>query len=199
MHEWLQRHPSWLLILDNVDTEEAAKAVQGMLARLSRAGKVVITSRLSNWEGGVEKLALAVLSVDAAADYLQEQTEGGSNKQGGRRKQADDAAQAQVLAVELGQLALALEQAGAYIVSYQSTFAGYLEERRQRHDRVLEWFDEWIMMYPRRVAITWQTLFDYHSNGCIQKCDSTQTTCRATIPDCVDLHMAYNRWLACPS
>jgi len=158
--DWLQRHPGWFLILDNVDTEEAATAVQALLARLTRAGQVVITSRLGNWEGAVETLALDVLSVEAAADFLLERTEGGSNKQGGRRKQPDDAAQARVLAVELGQLALALEQAGAYIVRYKSTFAGYLEEWRQRHDRVLEWFDERIMQYPRSVAVTWQTSFD---------------------------------------
>ena len=149
--EWLQRHPGWFLILDNVDTEDAATAVQGILARLSRAGQVVITSRLSNWEGGVEALALDVLNEEAAAEFLLERTESG------RRKQADDAVQARVLAVELGQLALALEQAGAYIVRYRSTFAVYLEEWRQRHDRVLEWFDERIMQYPRSVAVTWQT------------------------------------------
>ena len=158
--DWLQRHPGWFLILDNVDTEEAATAVQALLARLTRAGQVVITSRLGNWEGAVETLALDVLSVEAAADFLLERTEGGSNKQGGRRKQPDDAAQARVLAVELGQLALALEQAGAYIVRYKSTFAGYLEEWRQRHERVLAWFDERTMQYPRSVAVTWQTSFD---------------------------------------
>jgi len=152
--QWLQRHPGWFLILDNVDNEETAQAVQDILGRLTRAGQVVITSRLSNWEGGVETLALDVLSVEAAAEFLLERTEGG------RRKQADDAAQARVLAVELGQLALALEQAGAYIARYRSTFAGYLGEWQKRHDRVLEWFDERIMQYPRSVAITWQTSFD---------------------------------------
>ena len=152
--DWLQRHPGWFLILDNVDTEEAATAVQALLARLTRAGQVVITSRLGNWEGAVETLALDVLSVEAAADFLLERTEGK------RRKQSDDAAQARVLAVELGQLALALEQAGAYIVRYKSTFAGYMDEWRQRHTRVLEWFDERTMQYPRSVAVTWQTSFD---------------------------------------
>jgi tetratricopeptide (TPR) repeat protein len=158
--DWLQRHPGWFLILDNVDTEEAATAVQALLARLTRAGQVVITSRLSQWEGAVETLALDVLTVEDAAAFLLERTERGNNKQGGRRKQADDPAQARVLAVELGQLALALEQAGAYIVRYKSTFARYMDEWRQRHERVLEWFDERTMQYPRSVAITWQTSFD---------------------------------------
>jgi tetratricopeptide (TPR) repeat protein len=152
--EWLQRHPGWFLILDNVDSDEAALAVQSLLARLSRAGQVVITSRLSNWEGAVEALALDILSVKAAADFLLERTGAG------RRKLGDDDAQAQVLAVELGQLALALEQASAYIVRYRSTFAGYLEEWQQKHQRVLEWFNERLMQYPRSVATTWQTSFD---------------------------------------
>ena len=64
------------------------------------------------------------------------------------------------MAVELGQLALALEQAGAYIVRYKSTLAGYLEEWQKRHERVLAWFDERLMQYPWSVAVTWQTSFD---------------------------------------
>jgi hypothetical protein len=151
--DWLQRHPGWFLILDNVDTEEAAVAVQALLARLTRAGQVVITSRLANWEGAAETLALDVLTVEAAADFLLERTEGK------RRPQPDDAVQARVLAVELGQLALALEQAGAYISRYRSTIAGYLEEWRQRHERLLEWFDASTMQYTGSVVVTLQTSF----------------------------------------
>ena len=152
--EWLQQHPGWFLILDNVDSEEAATAVQEMLGRITRAGQVVITSRLGNWEGAVETLTLDVLSEDAAAEFLRDRTAKA------RRKQPDDDAQSRVLAVELGQLALALEQAGAYIVRYRETFSAYLQEWQGNHDRVLQWFDERTMQYPRSVAITWQTSFD---------------------------------------
>ena len=48
---WLESHPGWFLILDNVDTEEAAREAVALLPRLQR-GHVVITSRLSN--GGEE-------------------------------------------------------------------------------------------------------------------------------------------------
>ena len=34
---WLDAHPGWLLIIDNVDTEEAAAEVQRLLARLRAA------------------------------------------------------------------------------------------------------------------------------------------------------------------
>ena len=62
--------------------------------------------------------------------------------------------------MELGQLALALEQAGAYIVKHRLTFAQYLDRWRSKHDEVLTWFDERLMQYPLSVAVTWQTSFD---------------------------------------
>jgi hypothetical protein len=41
---WLEAHPGWFLILDNVDAPEAAEAVEKILARL-RHGHVLITAR----------------------------------------------------------------------------------------------------------------------------------------------------------
>ena len=62
--------------------------------------------------------------------------------------------------MELGRLALALEQAGAYIEHYRCTFATYFAEWQQRREKVLEWFDSRVMQYPMSVAVTWQTSFD---------------------------------------
>lgn len=152
--KWLQQHPGWLLIFDSVDTEGAAKAVEALLGRLTTAGQVIITSRLSRWSGSVVSLALDVLTVSDATDFLLERT------QGHRRPQPDDPDRARELAELLGQLALALEQAGAYIVTNRFTFDQYLEAWRTHHDAVLEWFDERQMQYPRSVAVTWQTSVD---------------------------------------
>ena len=105
---WLRQHPGWLLILDNIDSEEAATAVEALLPQLL-GGHVLLTSRLANWSGSVAALPLDVLSPEAAADFLLARTDAK------RRKQADDPAAARTLAEELGCLALALEQAGAYI------------------------------------------------------------------------------------
>ena len=115
---WLQQHPGWFLIFDNVDSEEAARAVEDLLSQLSSAGQVLVTSRLSGWSGAVESLALDVLAEADAAAFLLERTDER------RRKQADDPEQARRLAVELGQLALALEQAGAYIVKHRLDVRG---------------------------------------------------------------------------
>jgi hypothetical protein len=57
-------------------------------------------------------------------------------------------------------LALALEQAGAYIAKHRLTFAKYLDLWQSKHDETLTWFDERLMQYPLSVAITWRTSFD---------------------------------------
>ena len=104
---WLEAHPGWLLIVDNVDTEDAASEVERLLAKL-RAGHVLITSRIANWSAGVEPLELYVLAAADATAFLLERTPH-------RRRAADDPSAAAAVASELGCLALGLEQAGAYI------------------------------------------------------------------------------------
>ena len=150
---WLQRNPGWLLILDNVDSEAAAQAAEGLLPQLP-GGHVLITSRLSNWSGSVEALPLDVLDTPAAVDFLLARTDAK------RRKQADDAEQARILAVELAGLALALEQASAYIAQRRLSMTGYLAEWRGQRDKVLSWYNERLMQYPKSLAVTWQTSVD---------------------------------------
>jgi tetratricopeptide (TPR) repeat protein len=150
---WLEAHPGWFLILDNVDSEEAATAVEDLLGHLSPDGQVLITSRLSNWMGGVEPLALDLLTMDASVDYLLE----AAFK---RRKTGTDARDARILAETLGQLPLALTQAAAYINRSRLTLARYLEEWRAHRAEVQGWFDERQMKYPVSVAVTWQASVD---------------------------------------
>ena len=151
---WLQQNPGWFLILDNVDSEPAAREVESLLGHLAGKGQVLITSRLSQWSGGVVRLDLDVLTEADAAGFLLERTATG------RRPLDDDPARARELAVVLGQLALALEQAGAYIDAQRLTFAQYLAEWRGQQKRVLAWYDERLTHYPKSVAVTWQTSFD---------------------------------------
>ena len=124
---WLEANPGWLMIVDNVDTEEAARAIEKLLARL-RAGHVLITSRIGNWSAGVEPLELDVLAPAAAAAFLLERTPH-------RRLAADDASVAATIASELDGLALALEQAGAYIDKLRLSFAEYLRRWETKRPR----------------------------------------------------------------
>ena len=105
---WFAKHSGWLLILDNVDTSVAADAVEDLFGQL-QAGHVLVTSRLSDWSGGVDTMALDVLDEADAMTFILEQT------QQRRTAQEKDAADALALARELDGLALALEQASAFI------------------------------------------------------------------------------------
>jgi Domain of unknown function (DUF4062) len=148
--DWLGEHPGWFLILDNVDTREALAEAESLLSMLS-GGHVIITSRLANFGGHFARLQLDVLGREAAAAFLLERTDKL------RQETPDDAAAAQQLAVDLGQLALALEQAGAYIAKLGLTFARYRQLWQENWARVAGWADPAITKYPRAVAVTWQT------------------------------------------
>jgi len=150
---WLKEQPGWLLILDNVDSQDAAEAVDRLVTSL-HGGHVLLTGRLARWSAEVEPIELDVLTEEAAAGFLLSRTEGR------RRATKEDSAHASVLARELGFLPLALEQAGTYIAERRLTLAAYLDEWQSRHDQVLTWFDPRVSHYPASVAITWQTSFD---------------------------------------
>ncbi len=150
---WLNQYPGWLLILDNIDSKPAAQAVRSLLPKLA-GGHAVLTSRLTNWSGSIQAIDVKELSSEAATEFLLVRTEGS------RRRQADDAAAARTLAGELGHLALALEQAGAYIAYRTESFQHYLATWRTKRDAVLGWHDPDLMEYPSSVAATWQTSFE---------------------------------------
>ena len=150
---WLHDHPGWFLILDNVDTEQAALAVEELLARLA-GGQFLITSRLARWSGAVEPFELDVLSPNAAMQLVLDRTD---NR---RRKRDTDLADATEISRELGGLALALEQAGAYIAHRRISLADYLAAWRTHSPTVQDWHDPRTMKYPRSIAVTWQTTLD---------------------------------------
>ena len=147
---WMENHPGWLMILDNVDDGKAAAAVEKLLARL-RGGQVIITGRSANFSAAVRKLELGVLDSDAASAFLLERT------QDDRDRSANDATLARDLATELGGLALGLEQAGAYIAAERIGFARYLALWREKRETVLNWFDKALMSYDHDtgLAATW--------------------------------------------
>lgn len=144
---WLEQRAGWLLILDNVDTEDAARAVEELLPRL-HSGRVLITSRLSSWSGAVQAIPLDVLDVESAKEFLLART--------GAPRDAESLSAAQDLAEELGRLALALEQAAAYVKKMRLSLSEYLQRWRAHEAAVQEWYDGRLMKYPRSLAKTWQ-------------------------------------------
>lgn len=153
--DWLRepRHHGWLFIVDNLDTPEAADEAGKSLATLE-GGHVLITGRLSEWPAFVESRRLDVLDPDAATEFLLART---ADK---RQPHENDVAGARALAEELDGLALALEQAAAFIRRHVSSFAEYLQRWRAADQRVRQWHDARTMQYERPLAATWQTSID---------------------------------------
>ncbi len=116
---WLEAHPTWLMILDNVDDEKAVATVNKLMARL-KGGHVIVTARAANFPASLRKLELDVLHEDAATEFLLART------RDDRARADDDAVKARELARELGGLALVLEHAGAYIARQRIGFSRYL-------------------------------------------------------------------------
>ena len=155
---WLREHPGWLLILDGIDAEDGARAAEEMLPQLS-GGQLLLTSRLQRWSPAIETLAVDLLEPDEAAAFLLERTEGR------RRAGPHDAVLALGLAQDLGHLALALEQAGAYIHTRRCSLRDYQSAWQSSRAAVLAWKDPRLSQYPESVASTWLTSFEQLSDA----------------------------------
>ncbi|MFN9245144.1 MAG: tetratricopeptide repeat protein, partial [Cyanobacteriota bacterium] len=150
---WLQANPGWLLIVDNVDTSEAAAEIESLLPQLS-GGQVVLTTRLRNWSAAVKGLEVDVLEPGDARDFLLERT---ADR---RRKAGDDITTALEIATDdLGGLALALEQAGAYVSQRRLSLGDYRSQWQSNREAVLRWLDPRLMQYDQSLATTWLTSY----------------------------------------
>jgi hypothetical protein len=108
--DWLRTHRDWLLIFDNAQDQTKIKPYLP-----GGHGHVIITSRNPNWGtlAGIQPVPL--LPRDQAVAFLLKRT-----------GQEETSAAAQ-LAEALGDLPLALEQAGAYIVASSLPLQDYLD------------------------------------------------------------------------
>jgi tetratricopeptide (TPR) repeat protein len=138
VRSWLDaKQARWLLIFDNARGPEELPEYLPQ----SRLGHVIITSRNPNWLSVAAPLPVQVWSRDEATRFLLKRT-----------RQTDENAAAK-LAEELGDLPLALEQAGAYIEEAGSTISAYLELFRSRRSEL--WEEEHPPAdYPYTVAAT---------------------------------------------
>jgi len=141
--QWLEQNLKWLLVFDNAkDRADVHDYIpQG------KTGHVLITSRNVNWQGTATTLNVRVLERKESIDLLL------------KRTGYTDRESASVLADALGDLPLALEQAGAYMEANIITVSDYLKmftvHKNELWDRVGPPMD-----YPDTVATTWDIAFD---------------------------------------
>ncbi len=120
VRRWLERKAGWLLILDNVPAPEA------VLDYLPQGGgHVLLTSRDQNWGRVAAPVSVPVLPQEEAVALLGKRT-GWTGPEVG------------VLAEELGQLPLALEQAAAYAAATGCRVTTYLDLFRFRRQALLQ-------------------------------------------------------------
>lgn len=142
---WLGSHSNWLLVLDNVDTPESIEEVIASAA--VTGGRVLLTTRrdLAWVRYRLTTFRLKVLDRPASVALLYRFLPGHLDHE-----------QAQQLAAELGDLPLAVEQAGAYLAQRpQVTIAEYRSRLVQQPARI---FAAVAQGTPgdRAVAATWR-------------------------------------------
>jgi hypothetical protein len=140
---WLEENESWLLIFDNA--EEPTK-LQPYLPK--RGGHCLVTSRNQNWRGRAGQVELRPMERAEAVEFLLKRT-----------GQADKEAAGE-LAELLGDLPLALEQAGAYVEVTGRDLRSYIGLFRNSLEKVLAAERaQPATGYPETVLTTWELAF----------------------------------------
>ena len=139
VRRWLEENGGWLLVFDNAQEPENL----GEYLPKTGKGHVIITSRNPNWGGTAKPLPVDVFSRDESIEFLQSRT--------GQKDGAD------TLAGALGDLPLALEQAGAYIQETGISLSAYLKLFQERRKELLRRGKP--DSYPDTVATTWDLSF----------------------------------------
>ncbi len=142
VHGALSRRHRWLLVFDNAENPDAL----GPYLPPAGTGHVLVTSRNPGWRGWGATLDLDVWSEDEAAVFLLARTG------------ADDEQAARSVAIELGLLPLALEQAAAYIGETGMTLVAYRRLLADRRPEVLERGTP--TFYRQSVAATFGLVYD---------------------------------------
>ena len=137
-----------LVIFDNADSEEARYQLRDILPKLTGT-PVIITSRVSNWPGGITSLPIDKLDQKNAVEYLLEKTD---QK---RTPSQNDIQLAEKLAKRLDGLPIALEQAAAYIDCLHTTFQVYLDKFETARKEILHWHNKDLQDYPKPVLTAW--------------------------------------------
>ncbi|MEM9087455.1 MAG: FxSxx-COOH system tetratricopeptide repeat protein [Cyanobacteria bacterium P01_F01_bin.53] len=156
VRRWLESNSGWLLVFDNADQPEQLKDFRPRQGVGNGSQHILLTSRAQTFDsvGIARPVSLAKMPEEEAVAFLFNRT--------GRNLDIEDSAEktaAEALARELGYLPLALEQAGAYLLAQQMTFANYLKSYRKRKLALLAQKGPVTGDYPESVATTWALNF----------------------------------------
>ena len=149
---WLRAQDNWLLIIDNLDDYSA---VEGFLPHRESGKHTIITTRNPNvYEIPSEGIEVDVLDPQDATELLILRSNVSS-----KADSAQIQAEAEKIVKELGYLALAIEQAAAFIRETSRNFfrflPSYRADRKMHHARIPRGHWE----YSKAVGTTWHLSF----------------------------------------
>ncbi|MBY0405718.1 MAG: TIR domain-containing protein, partial [Cyanobacteria bacterium] len=112
---WIETETSWLMIIDNADTEDALKAVQEFLPKKHK-GNIIITTRMENCQkfGFFHKIPIPEFTVENSQIFLEKRT---------NRKRDTFSLE---LSQKLGYIPLAHELAASFISEHNISYEEYL-------------------------------------------------------------------------
>jgi len=134
VRRWLENHPRWLLILDNV---EDATTVRDLLVP-SGNGHLLLTTRASTIEKLAQICVLDKMADEDGALLLLRRAKIIPIDDSLDQALGSDREEAMKIACRMGGLPLALDQAGAYIEETACGLPGYLERYETRRQFLLD-------------------------------------------------------------
>jgi tetratricopeptide (TPR) repeat protein len=156
VRRWLQTHTDWLLILDNADE---LSLVQPLLPPVA-GGHIILTTRAQATGRFAHRIEIEILERDDGALLLLRRA-GVLSAQGSLENAAEqEVTIARQISEELGDLPLALDQAGAYIEETRCSLLGYQQRYQERRTALLQWRGTLAIDHPEPVAATWSLSFE---------------------------------------
>ena len=134
-------HSRWLLIFDNADDPNE---IEGFFP--GGPGHVLVTSRNPTWSRVAEPVEVDVFARRESLEYLQRRVPELTDQEAG------------LVADALGDLPLAIEQAGAWLAETGTPAAAYIEQLENQFARTMDLSQP--ADYPTPVMVTWRLSFD---------------------------------------
>lgn len=121
---WLESHPGWLIIYDNVNNYEEIESLMP-----DKGGHIIVTTRNQHWPNNFKIIPIDVMNEDDATELIRSITACG--------KKNDEESAIKDLANTLGFLPLAISQASAYIQQTKISVSEYLKQYKMHEHELL--------------------------------------------------------------
>src|SRR6266566_908970 len=152
---WFKNHDGWLLIFDNADDLEMARA----FLPTDGQGYILLTTRAQATRRIAQRIEIEEMNVDEGALFLLRRATIIDSDAPLDAASTADHTTAREISQAMDGLPLALDQAGAYIEETDCGLQGYLQLYRMQGAQLLRERGELVTDHPEPVATTWSLSF----------------------------------------